>query len=89
MLDLIITTAFKKDAKKGKKQGKNLQLLEKIVRDIRNRRKLSTKQRDHALTGNYKNCRECHINPDWLLIYEIVDSQLILHRLGSHSELFR
>ncbi len=52
---------------------------------------LEEKYRDHDLTGNYKGCRECHVEPDWLLIYEVVDDVLVLmlYRVGSHSELFR
>lgn len=52
---------------------------------------LEEKYRDHDLTGNYKGCRECHIEPDWLLVYEILDDVivLLLYRLGSHSDLFK
>ena len=89
MLDVHITNAFKKDAKKAKKQGKNLQILESVVGLLKAQKPLAQKYRDHSLTGNYKNCRECHLLPNWLLIYEIIGKQLILHRLGSHSELFR
>lgn len=88
MLDVYLTNAFKKDAKKSKKQGKPMHILDEVVTLLRKGHKLPVKYRDHRLIGNYKNCRECHLNPDWLLIYEVMDSQLVLHRLGSHSELY-
>ena len=73
-----------------KKRGLDISKLCEVVDKLRNGEKLEPKYRDHALIGNYKNCRECHINPDWLLIYEIVDDKLvlILYRNGKHSELF-
>ena len=76
------TTQFKRDLKKAQKQNKNLDLLNKVP--------LPEKNRDHALTGNYAGCRGCHIQPDWLLIYEIAEDTLFLYltRTGSHSELF-
>ena len=73
------TTQFKRDLKKAQKQNKNLDGIP-----------LPEKNRDHALTGNYAGCRGCHIQPDWLLIYEIAEDTLFLYltRTGSHSELF-
>ncbi len=89
MLDIFLTTQFKKDYKKLKKLKNTDRLLE-VVNMLRNGKELPAKYRDHALSGYYKGMRECHIAPDWLLIYRI-DKQklvLILSRTGSHSELF-
>lgn len=62
-----------------------------MVERLANGETLEPKYRDHDLTGNYKGCRECHIAPDWLLVYEVVEDVLVLmlYRTGSHSELFR
>lgn len=86
-----LTKAFKKDLKKAEKQGKNLDLLWGIVDKLANAEPLEEKHRDHQLVGDKKNLRECHIEPDWLLIYAIYDDVLVLalNRLGSHSELFK
>ena len=84
------TTQFKRDLKKAQKQNKNLDLLNKVLQQLADGVPLPEKNRDHALTGNYAGCRECHIQPDWLLIYEIAEDTLFLYltRTGSHSELF-
>lgn len=83
------TSQFKKDYKKIKKQGKNLLLLETIIDKLANGKLLDQKYRDHALQGKYNDCRECHIAPDWLLIYSHSNSPyILLIRTGSHSELF-
>lgn len=84
------TTQFKRDLKKAQKQNKNLDLLNKVLQQLAEGIPLPEKNRDHALTGNYAGCRECHIQPDWLLIYEIAGDTLFLYltRTGSHSELF-
>lgn len=89
MLDIFLTIQFKKDYKKLKKLKNTDRLLE-VVNMLRNGKELPAKYRDHALSGYYKGMRECHIAPDWLLIYRI-DKQklvLILSRTGSNSELF-
>ena len=82
--DLPFTSQFKKDLKLAKKQNKDLGKLFEVI-DI------LAKYKDHSLTGNYRGTRECHIEPDWLLIYEIRGDVLVLmhYRLGSHSELFK
>ena len=84
------TTQFKRDLKKAQKQNKNLDLLNKVLQQLADGIPLPEKNRDHALTGNYAGCRECHIQPDWLLIYEIAVDTLFLYltRTGSHSDLF-
>ena len=85
------TNQFKKDLKLAKKQGKNLDKLFEVINILANGEKLDTKFKDHDLSGSYKGTRECHIEPDWLLIYEIDNNALILmlYRLGTHSELFK
>lgn len=89
--EIIYTNQFKRDLKKAKKQNKNLDRLFEVVEKLANGEILEAKYRDHALIGNYKNSRECHIEPDWLLIYEIKNETLVLmlSRVGSHSELFK
>lgn len=89
--EVIFTNQFKKDLKLAKKQGKKLARLLTVIEALANGETLDAKYRDHALTGDYIGTRECHIEPDWLLVYEIRNSVLvlILYRLGSHSELFK
>lgn len=89
--DIQFTNQFKKDLKLAKKQNKNLDKLFEVIDILANGGTLDAKYRDHDLTGNYKGTRECHIEPDWLLIYEICGDVLVLmlYRLGSHSELFQ
>ena len=84
------TTQFKKDIKLAKKQGKDTDKIFEVVEKLANDEVLEAKYKDHCLTGDYKDCRECHIEPDWLLIYKKYESELILMlvRTGSHSNLF-
>lgn len=86
------TTKFKKQYNKLKKQGKDLNKLQEIVIKLSNNELLNEKYKNHKLTDdrNYKDCYECHIEPDWLLIYKIKDEELILllFATGSHSDLF-
>lgn len=84
-----ITSQFKRDVKKIKKAGKDAAKLREIMEKIVEGKSLDEKYRDHALTGNYRQTRECHIEPDWLLIYKLTKENLILIRTGSHSELFK
>ena len=81
MYKLITTTQFKKDLKRIKKRGLNLQKLQEVLTQLIN---------NQSLTGNYIGFRECHIEPDWLLIYAVDKGQLVLvaSRTGSHSDLF-
>ena len=73
-----------------KKRGKDLAKLKYVVNELANQRPLDEKYRDHELTGNYRNFRECHVEPDWLLIYRIEKGELTLAlvRTGTHSNLF-
>ena len=75
----------------AKKQGKDSEKLFEVVQRLANGETLEERYRDHDLTGNYKGYRECHIGPDWLLVYEISDDVvvLLLYRFGSHSNLFK
>lgn len=83
------TTRFSKDMKRIQKQGKNLDKLFVVIDKLANGETLEQKYKDHALSGNYEGFRDCHIEPDWLLIYMYDDGELILYlsRTGSHSDL--
>jgi len=85
------TSQFKKDLRLAKKQNKDLDKLFEIVNTLAEGHALEAKYRDHELSGNYKGVRECHVEPDWLLVYEIRNDVLVLmlYRLGSHAELFK
>lgn len=89
--EVQFTNQFKKDLKLAKKQNRNIDKLFEVIKALANGHRLDAKYKDHGLAGNYKGARECHIEPDWLLIYEICDEVLVLmmYRLGSHSELFK
>ncbi len=90
MLDLQMTSQFRKDLKQAKKRGWNLDLLSEIIEKLLRQEVLESKFCDHALTGNYNGFRECHIKPDWLIIYAVDNNKLVLtaSRTGSHSDLF-
>ena len=90
MLKIQVSTKFRKDVKRIKKRGYNLSLLQDTLDKLCAKELLAPKYKDHALTGLYKGFRECHIQPDWLLIYAIDEDKLILvaSRTGSHSDLF-
>lgn len=83
------TTVFRKDLKRAKKRGLNIDLLDDIVTALQYGEKLPEKNKDHELTGNWIGHRECHIQPDWLLVYRIIQDTLILSlvRTGSHNDL--
>lgn len=90
MLELVTTTAFRKDLKLAKKRGYDLSLIEVVLDMLLEEQILPERYKDHALLGNYTGFRECHILPDWLLIYSINKSELILtaSRTVTHSDLF-
>ena len=81
---------FKKDLKLAAKRGYKIELLTDVVKKLANGETLDPKYKDHPLSGNFGFYRECHIQPDWLLIYEIDGCELILYltRTGTHSDLF-
>ena len=88
--DISITAQFKRDYRLAKKRGLKMEALAEVVTLLANGEALPEKHRDHALSGDYEGYRECHIAPDWLLIYCIEDDVLVLvlSRTGSHSDLF-
>lgn len=90
MLKIRYHTSFKRDYKKIVKRGYDIKLLEDIINKLASGVPLPEKNHDHNLSGEYSGCRECHITPDWLLIYEIDNGELILYltRTGTHSDLF-
>ncbi len=81
---------FQKDLKRMQKRGYDMSLLTEILKLLASGESLPAKNKDHNLSGNFAGCRECHITPDWLLIYEISNGELILYltRTGTHSDLF-
>jgi len=83
------TSQFKRDVKRQKQRGKDLGKLKKALQALVRGEQLASEYRDHVLVGQYKGTRECHIEPDWLLIYELAESEIVLIRTGSHSDLFR
>ena len=90
MFDLSISTQFKRDLKLARKRGLDENLLDDIIKLLIEGKPLPKKNKDHTLVGDYKGCRECHITPDWLLIYSIDNgvNLLTLVRTGTHSDLF-
>lgn len=88
--EIVQTGRFKRDLKLARKRGYDLSLLGVVVDMLAAGNELPGKYRDHSLSGNFAGCRECHITPDWLLIYEIANEELILYltRTGTHSDLF-
>lgn len=85
---IVWQSQFKKDFKVAQKRNKKLEKLAHIITELQHGRELSPKNKNHKLKGNYVNCWECHIEPDWLLIYQLTESELILVRTGTHSDLF-
>ena len=84
------TGRFSKDLKRIEKRGYRIELLTAVIKKLAAGETLDASYLDHPLKGNFEGCRECHITPDWLLIYEIVGKELILYltRTGTHSDLF-
>lgn len=90
MLDVFFSNQFKKDYKKAVKRHCDIEELFKVIELPKNQQPLPPEKRNHALSGDYSGYRECHIHPDFLLVYKVVDSQLqlYLYRTGTHSDLF-
>lgn len=88
MRETVPTTQFRRDAKRVKKRGRDLDELQELVRHLAAGETLKPKHRDHKLTGPYQGFRECHIRPDWLLLYRLTETELILVRTGTHADLF-
>ena len=90
MLEIVPSNQFKKDLKLAKKRGLKIDKLREVINALAEQKKLDDRYRDHELSGDYKGFRECHVEPDWLLIYRINEDvlELYLFRTGSHSDLF-
>lgn len=91
MLQVEVTTQFKRDLKLAQKRRKNLESLRAIMKQIEDEQVLEAKFRNHALTGNWSLHHELHIEPDWLLIYRLIhkSNTVVFVRTGTHSDLFR
>ncbi|GHV39186.1 hypothetical protein AGMMS49546_10830 [Spirochaetia bacterium] len=91
MLDPIKTGPFKKDARLLQRRGKNLAKLREVIDLITAEQSLPPEHKDHPLRGNLKDCRECHIEGDWVLVYELdpADRSVTFNRTGTHSDLFK
>lgn len=89
---IVTSNKFNKQLKKIIKQGKDLKKLSNVVKSLANGETLDLTYRDHALqdTKYYRNCRECHIEPDWLLVYKVKEDEIILYLVetGSHADIF-
>jgi len=85
----VTTTRFEKDVKLARKRGKDLSKLRDVIDILLEGKRLPHKYFDHWLTGNYTDRRECHIEPDWLLIYKPESKEIIFERTGTHSDLFK
>lgn len=89
MLKPEYTTKFKKDLKTVEKRNLDTELLKDIIKKLCLEEPLPAKNKDHNLLGDWSGCRECHISPDWLLIYQIGNGIIVFERTGSHSDLFK
>jgi mRNA interferase YafQ len=87
-MQILRTNTFKKDYKRVLKRGKEKKKLYDVVSALSNNEKLEARFKDHKLMGIYLGRRECHIEPDWLLIYKLNENELVLERTGSHADLF-
>ena len=85
----VYTTAFKKDFKRLEKRGADLEKLRRIIVQLLARISLEDQNRDDPLRGKFTGARDCHIEPDWVLIYAVVENELRLIRTGSHADLFK
>jgi len=88
MREIVRKSQFKKDFKRLRSSGHNFAILAEVIIKLQKNEELPQSLRDHSLIGNWKECRECHLAGDWLLIYQLTEKELILVRTGSHSELF-
>lgn len=88
MHQIFRTSQFKRDVKKALRRGKDPEKLKKVVELLVAGKTLPARYKDHPLKGDYRDCRDCHLEPDWLLIYRIHGDELQLIRTGSHADLF-
>ncbi|EKE13303.1 MAG: Toxin-antitoxin system, toxin component, RelE family [uncultured bacterium] len=86
--DRYYPSAFRKDYKRIKAQGKDVQKLAELMDRLQNEETLEPKYKDHELKQNWKGYRECHVSPDWLLVYKIDRDTIFFVRTGSHSDIF-
>lgn len=89
MLKPVYSNRFDKDLKRMLKRGKDAEKIKDVIRKLINEEKLDERYKDHLLRGDYKGCRDCHIEPDWILLYRIYENQIQFLRTGRHSDLFR
>ncbi len=89
MLIPVYTRQFEKDIKRAKKRRKDLDKIKMMIRALIDGKSLDPIHRDHKLTGDYQERRECHIESDWLLIYKVEEKRIIFERTGTHSDLFK
>jgi len=90
MLTVRWSSKFQKDLKAVQKRGKDMHKFKSVAECLALEKPLPIRNRDHRLTGNWQGCRECHVEPDWLLIYRVIDEERALEfvRMGSHADLF-
>lgn len=88
MKQLFQTTQFSRDIKRMQKRGKDLEKLKIVVRKLANDNPFDPRHRNHPLSGEWKHCRDCHVEPDWILIYTEANEYPRLERTGTHSDLF-
>ena len=89
MLKPDYSNIFKRDYKQAIKRNLDVVLIDQVITDLIAEKPLDEKHKDHALFGNYTGCRECHIQPDWLLIYQVGTGIIVFERTGTHSDLYR
>lgn len=82
------TTQFERDLRLAQRRGKDIEKLKQVVTALINEESLAERYYDHPLKGNYRDRRECHLEPDWLLIYKLQGDEIIFERTGKHSDLF-
>ncbi|MEI6789890.1 MAG: type II toxin-antitoxin system YafQ family toxin [Myxococcaceae bacterium] len=89
MLKIKTSTRFEKELKRALKRGQDEEKVKEIMKKLVCQIPLDPKHRDHKLVGEFSDCRECHITPDWLLVYRLTDTHVSFERTGSHSDLFK
>ena len=88
MCEIVRTSQFKRDVKKSVRRNKDPEKLKTVIKKLLAGNPLPAKYKDHPLQGDYRDCRDCHLEPDWLLIYQVKGDELRLIRTGTHADLF-
>ena len=88
MLKVVTTNRFEKELRRAVKRGQNLEKIKPVMNKLANKTPLELKYKDHKLSGDFNDCRECHIEPDWLLVYRKTETSIIFEATGSHADLF-